>query len=99
MINRMITEGEPLASLPGPVRLFLEATHLSHLGGRGFCTSLRNCGMMSSPGNPLEVTSAQSEVTPRCGTKVSSPLRPQEAKLPGAAQTKGLKSWEGWTQP
>lgn len=28
------------------------------------------------PGNPLEVTSAQSEVSPRCGAKVSSPSRP-----------------------
>lgn len=33
VINRVVTEGEPPASLPSTVRLFLGATHLSHLGG------------------------------------------------------------------
>lgn len=33
VINRMVTEGELPAPLPSPVRRFLEATHLSHLGG------------------------------------------------------------------
>lgn len=41
--------------------------------------------MMSSPGNPLEVTSAQCELNRGCGAKVSSPSRPQEASpSPGA---------------
>lgn len=54
------------------------------------------------PGNPLEVTSAQSEVSLRCGAKVNSPSRPQEAspssrgpELLGEDQTKGLRCWEG----
>lgn len=48
--------------------------------------------MMSSPGNSLEVTSTQSEVNPRCGTKVSSPSRPQEASpSPRSPGSQGLK--------
>lgn len=44
---------------------------------------LRACGMMSPPGNSLEVTSVQSEVQPRCGAKVSSPPRLWEASPGG----------------
>lgn len=51
--------------------------------------------MMSSPGTPLEVTSVQGEVNPRCGTKVSSPSRPQGAspspRSPGSLVPPGIK--------
>lgn len=42
--------------------------------------SLRDCRIMSSPGNPLEVTSAKSQVNPRCGAKpppITSPCHTQ----------------------
>lgn len=52
--------------------------------------------MMSSPGNPPEVTSAPSEVNPRCGAKVSSPLRPQEASpSPRSPGSQGLTRCPG----
>lgn len=70
---------------------------------------------MSFPGNPLEVTSVQSEVNARCGIRLSSPLRLQEAspspRSPGSSvppKTKRLKCWGGmenalacraWDQP
>lgn len=53
-------------------------------------------GMMLAPGNPRRVTSAQSEVDPRCGAKVSSPSRPQEVPPgPRSPGSQGLKCWGG----